>query len=41
VSFSGKHEHQEASREAEIKQLRAKVGERMIERKFSSKAFGR
>ncbi len=41
VSFSGKHEHQEASREAEIKELRAKVGELVIERDFLSKAFGR
>ena len=41
VSFSGKHEHQEASREAEIKELRAKVGELVIEQDFLSKAFGR
>ena len=34
VSFSGKHEHQEASREAEIKELRAKVGELVIEQDF-------
>ena len=27
AGFSGKHEHQEAAREAEIKELRAKVGE--------------
>ena len=39
--FSGKHEHQEAAREAEIKELRAKVGELVIERDFLSKAFGR
>jgi transposase len=41
ASFAGKHEHQEASREAEIKELRAKVGELVIERDFLSKAFGR
>jgi transposase len=40
-SFSGKQERQEASREAEIKELRAKVGELVIERDFLSKAFGR
>ena len=39
--FTGKQEHQEASREAEIKELRAKVGELVIERDFLSKAFGR
>ena len=39
--FSGKQEHQEASREAEIKELRAKIGELVIERDFLSKAFGR
>ena len=41
VSFSGKPEHQEASRAAEIKEWRAKVGELVIERDFLSKAFGR
>ena len=41
VSFSGKPEHQEASREAEIKEWRAKVGELVIERDFVSTAFGR
>ena len=39
--FTGQQEHQEASREAEIKELRAKVGELVIERDFLSKAFGR
>ncbi len=40
--FTGKQEHQEASREAEIKELRAKIGELVIEREFFlSKAFGR
>jgi len=41
ASFSGKQEHQEASHEAEIKELRAKVGELVIERDFLAKAFGR
>ena len=41
AGFSGKHEHQEITREAEIKELRAKVGELVIERDFLSKAFGR
>ena len=39
--FSTAKERQEASREAEIKELRAKVGELVIERDFLSKAFGR
>ena len=41
ASFSGKQEQQEVSREAEIKELRAKIGELVIERDFLSKAFGR
>jgi len=41
ASFSENRERQEASREAEITQLRAKVGELVIERDFLSKAFGR
>ena len=41
AGFSGQQEHQEASHEAEIKELRAKVGELVIERDFLSKAFGR
>ncbi len=41
ASFSGKQERDDASREAEIKELRAKVGELVIERDFLSKAFGR
>ena len=41
AGFSGKQEHQESSREAEIKDLRAKIGELVIERDFLSKAFGR
>ena len=41
TSFSESKERQEASREAEIKELRAKVGELVIERDFLSKAFGR
>ena len=41
AGFSGKQEQQEVSREAEIKELRAKIGELFIERDFLSKAFGR
>ena len=41
AGFSGKHERQEASRETEITELRAKIGELVIERDFLSKAFGR
>ena len=41
TSFSGKKERDEAAHEAEIKELRAKVGELVIERDFLSKAFGR
>ena len=41
VGFSGQKERQEASREEEIKELRAKIGELVIERDFLSKAFGR
>ena len=41
TGLSGNHERQEASREAEIQQLRAKIGELVIERDFLSKAFGR
>ena len=41
AGFSGNHERQEASREAEIKALRAKIGELVIDRDFLSKAFGR
>ena len=41
ASFSGKQERDEISREAEIKELRAKIGERVIERDFLSKVFGR
>lgn len=41
AGFSGHQERQEASQEAEIKELRAKVGELVIERDFLSKAFGR
>ena len=40
-SFSEKKERQEASREAELKELRAKIGELVVERDFLSKAFGR
>ena len=41
AGFSGNHERQEASRKTEIKELRAKIGELVIERDFLSKAFGR
>ena len=41
ASFSGNHERHEACRETEIKELRAKIGELVIERDFLSKAFGR
>ena len=41
AGFSGKQERHEVSREAEIKELRAKIGELVIERDFLSKAFGR
>ena len=34
AGFSGNHERQEASRETEIKELRAKIGELVIERDF-------
>jgi len=41
AGFSGKQERDQVSREAEIKELRAKIGELVIERDFLSKAFGR
>ncbi len=41
AGFSGKQERDEVSREAETKELRAKIGELVIERDFLSKAFGR
>ncbi len=41
AGFSGKQERDEVTREAEIKELRAKIGELVIERDFLSKAFGR
>ena len=41
AGFSGKQERDEVSREAEIKELRAKIGELVIERDFLSKVFGR
>jgi len=39
--FSEREQRREASRDAEVQQLRAKVGELVIERDFLSKAFGR
>ncbi len=41
TGFSGQQERHEASRDAEIQELRAKIGELVIERDFLSKAFGR
>ena len=41
AGFSGHHERHEALREAEIKELRAKIGELVIDRDCLSKAFGR
>ena len=41
AGFSGTQERDEVTREAEIKELRAKIGELVIERDFLSKAFGR
>ena len=41
AGFSSQRERNEASREAEIKKLRAKIGELVIERDLLSKAFGR
>ena len=40
AGFSGNRERQEASRETEIKELRAQIGALVIERDFLSKAFG-
>ena len=39
--FSDHQQRREASRDAEIQELRAKVGELVIEKDFLSKAFGR
>ena len=41
AGFSGNHDRHEASREAEIKELRAKIGALVIDRYFLSTAFGR
>ncbi len=41
AGFSGQGSRREASRESEIKDLRAKVGELVLERDFLSKAFDR
>ena len=41
ASFSEKKERQEVAREAELEELRAKIGELVIERDFLSRAFGR
>ncbi len=39
--FSERQQRREASRDAEVQELRAKVGELVIEKDFLSKAFGR
>ena len=39
--FGSRPSSQDSSQEAEIQQLRAKVGELVMERDFLSKAFGR
>ena len=39
--FSGKSERREASHDTEIQELRAKIGELVVERDFLSKVLGR
>lgn len=39
--FSGKAEASEASREADVERLHAKIGQLVVERDFLAKAFGR
>jgi len=39
--FTGKVERQEASSEAQVKDLHAKIGQLTVERDFLAKAFGR
>ena len=39
--YSGKPGRRDGSRDAEIKELHAKIGELAVERDFLSKAFGR
>lgn len=39
--FSGKSERREASHDAEIQELRAKIGELVVDRDFLSKVLGR
>jgi len=39
--FSRKNDSSEATRDAEIKELHAKIGQLTVERDFLSKAFGR
>ena len=39
--FSGKAEAAEASREADVEKLHAKIGQLLVERDFLAKAFGR
>jgi transposase len=40
-AFSGKAEQAEASREAEVEKLHAKIGQLLVERDFLRKASGR
>jgi transposase len=39
--FTGKTERKDAVREAQIKELHAKIGQLTVERDFLAKAFGR
>jgi transposase len=39
--FSGKAEAAEASREADVERLHAKIGQLVVERDFLARAFGR
>ena len=39
--FAKKHDHMDASRDVEIKELHAKIGQLTVEMDFLSKAFGR
>lgn len=39
--FAGKGARQDGSREAEVKELHAKIGELTVEKDFLAKAFGR
>jgi transposase len=39
--FSGKSERRESSHDAEVQELRAKIGELLVERDFLSRVLGR